>query len=29
VGVWFTWGTFGDEIAVFVKGMDVELFICC
>jgi len=27
--VWAAWGLFGDEIAVFVKGMYVELFICC
>jgi len=27
--VWAAWGLFGDEIAVFVKGVYVELFICC
>jgi len=27
--VWAARGLFGDEIAVFVEGMYVELFICC
>ena len=26
---WMARGLFGDEIAVFVEGMYVELFICC
>jgi len=27
--VWAARGLFRDEIAVFVEGMYVELFICC
>ena len=27
--VWAAWRLFGNEFAVFVKGMYVELFICC
>ena len=27
--VWAAGGLFGDEIAVLVEGMYVELFICC
>jgi hypothetical protein len=26
---WAAWGLFGNEFAVFLKGMYVELFICC
>ena len=27
--VWAAWGLFRNEFSVFVKGMYVELFVCC